>query len=86
MFSDHFTGTRNPAVGGWSGRVVTERKHRSKPMVVTVSGHWTGPTLQQTKHDNREAIELHLEAMLEAGDPISVPNSDVDFVELKTVA
>ena len=30
----------------------------------------TGPTLQQTKHNIREAIELHLEAMLEAGEPI----------------
>jgi predicted RNase H-like HicB family nuclease len=46
----------------------------------------TGPTLQETKRNIREAIELHLEAMLEVGEPIPVPTSDVDFVELGTVA
>jgi predicted RNase H-like HicB family nuclease len=44
----------------------------------------TGSTLQETKHNIREAIELHLEAMLEVGEP--VPTSDVDFVELEIVA
>ncbi len=46
----------------------------------------TGSTLQETKYNIREAIELHLEAMLEAGEPIPVPTGDVDFVELETVA
>jgi predicted RNase H-like HicB family nuclease len=46
----------------------------------------TGSTLQETKRNIREAIELHLEAMLEAGEPIPTPTSDVDFVELQTVA
>ena len=46
----------------------------------------TGSTLQETKRNIREAIELHLEAMLEVGEPIPVPTSDVDFVELQTVA
>ena len=46
----------------------------------------TGSTLQETKRNIREAIELHLEAMLEVGEPIPVPTSDVDFVELETVA
>jgi predicted RNase H-like HicB family nuclease len=46
----------------------------------------TGSTLEETKHNIREAIELHLEAMLEVGEPIPVPTSDVDFVELQTVA
>jgi predicted RNase H-like HicB family nuclease len=46
----------------------------------------TGSTLQETKHNIREAIELHLEAMLEVGEPIPDPTSDVDFVELQTVA
>jgi predicted RNase H-like HicB family nuclease len=46
----------------------------------------TGSTLQETKHNIREAIELHLDAMLEAGEPIPVPSSEVDFVELETVA
>jgi predicted RNase H-like HicB family nuclease len=46
----------------------------------------TGSTLEETKHNIREAIELHLEAMLEVGEPIPVPTTDVDFVELQTVA
>jgi predicted RNase H-like HicB family nuclease len=46
----------------------------------------TGSTLQETKRNIREAIELHLEAMQEVGEPIPVPTSDVDFVELQTVA
>ena len=46
----------------------------------------TGSTLEETKLNIREAIELHLEAMLEVGEPIPVPTSDVDFVELQTVA
>ena len=48
--------------------------------------HHDGSTLQETKHNIREAIELHLEAMREVGEPIPVPTSDVDFVELETVA
>jgi predicted RNase H-like HicB family nuclease len=46
----------------------------------------TGSTLEETKYNIREAIELHLEAMLEVGEPIPVPTADVDFVELETVA
>ena len=46
----------------------------------------TGSNLEETKLNIREAIELHLEAMLEVGEPIPVPTSDVDFVELQTVA
>ena len=46
----------------------------------------TGSTLQETKRNIREAMELHLEAMLEVGEPIPVPTSDVDFVELQTVS
>ena len=45
----------------------------------------TGSTLQETKRNIREAIELHLEAMLEVGEPIPAPTSDVGFVELETV-
>jgi predicted RNase H-like HicB family nuclease len=33
----------------------------------------TGSTLQETKHNIREAIELHLEAMMEVGEPIPEP-------------
>ena len=46
----------------------------------------TGSTLEETKYNIREAIELHLESMLEVGEPIPIPTSDVDFVELETVA
>jgi predicted RNase H-like HicB family nuclease len=46
----------------------------------------TGPTLDETKRNIREAIELHLEAMREVGEPIPPPSADVDFVELETVA
>ena len=46
----------------------------------------TGKTLEETKHNVREAIELHLEAMAEVGETIPEPTTDVDFVELQTVA
>ena len=46
----------------------------------------TGKTLDETKQNIREAVELHLEAMREVGDPIPEPTADVDFVELQTVA
>jgi predicted RNase H-like HicB family nuclease len=46
----------------------------------------TGPTLEETKRNIREAIELHIEAMREVGEPVPVPSSDVDFVEIETVA
>ena len=46
----------------------------------------TGPTLEQTKRNIREAIALHLEAMREIGEPIPAPTSDVGFVEFEEVA
>lgn len=46
----------------------------------------TGRTLEETKRNIREAVELHLEAMREVGEPIPTPTADVDFVELETVA
>jgi predicted RNase H-like HicB family nuclease len=46
----------------------------------------TGHTLDETKHNIREAVELHLEAMREVGETIPPPSADVDFVELETVA
>jgi predicted RNase H-like HicB family nuclease len=46
----------------------------------------TGRTLQDAKQNIREAIQLHLETMAEVGEPITPPTSDVDFVELETVA
>jgi predicted RNase H-like HicB family nuclease len=45
----------------------------------------TGSTLQETKRNIREAVELHLEAMREVGEPIPEPSTDIDFVELEPV-
>ena len=42
----------------------------------------TGKTLEETKRNIREAIELHLESMREAGETVPEPSSQVDFVEL----
>lgn len=42
----------------------------------------TGRTLEETKRNIREAIEVHLDAMREFGDPIPEPSADVDYVEL----
>ena len=40
----------------------------------------TGVTLEQTKANIREAIELHIEVMREFGDPIPEPTSEVERV------
>ncbi len=41
----------------------------------------TGKTIEETEHQIREAIELHLRGMREDGLPIPVPTSRVDYVE-----
>ena len=46
----------------------------------------TGRTLEETKRNIREAVELHLETIREVGEPIPPPTADVDFIELETVA
>ena len=46
----------------------------------------TGRTLEDAKRNMREALQLHLEAMAEVGEPIPSPTADVDFVELEPVA
>jgi predicted RNase H-like HicB family nuclease len=46
----------------------------------------TGPTLEETKRNMREAMALHLEAMREVGEPLPPPTADVEFVELETAA
>ena len=46
----------------------------------------TGATLPETKRSIREAIQLHLEAMHEVGEPIPDAITDVDFVELEPVS
>jgi len=46
----------------------------------------TGKTLEETRCNIREAIELHLEAMRDVGEPVPNPSTQVDVVELPTVA
>ena len=43
----------------------------------------TGKTLEEIERNIREAVELHLEGMLEDGEPIPEPSTSVSFVELK---
>jgi len=45
----------------------------------------TGATLPETKRNIREAIQLHLEAMREVGEPIPDAITGVDLVELEPV-
>jgi predicted RNase H-like HicB family nuclease len=42
----------------------------------------TGATLEQTKRNIREAIELHLQSMRDVGEPIPEPTCEVDVVDL----
>ena len=44
----------------------------------------TGETVEDTRRNIREAIELHIETMREVGEPVPEPSSQVDFVELQT--
>ena len=46
----------------------------------------TGKTLAETKRNIREAMELHLEAMAEVGEPVPEPSTEVEFVDLSPVA
>ena len=46
----------------------------------------TGATREQTRRNIREAIELHLEAMKEVGEPVPQPSAEVEFIELQIVA
>ena len=46
----------------------------------------TGRTLEETKRNMREAIQLQLETMSEVGDPIPQPSAKVGFVQLEPVA
>lgn len=46
----------------------------------------TGKTLEETKRNIREAIEVHLEAMREVGEPVPDPSTEVEFINLETIA
>jgi predicted RNase H-like HicB family nuclease len=42
----------------------------------------TGRTVEEIERNIREAIELHLEGLLEDGDQIPEPHTEVAYVEL----
>ncbi|MCX6595632.1 MAG: type II toxin-antitoxin system HicB family antitoxin [Acidobacteria bacterium] len=41
----------------------------------------TGRTIEEIEQNIREAIELHLEGMMEDGEPIPEPTTSVSYVE-----
>jgi predicted RNase H-like HicB family nuclease len=41
-----------------------------------------GDTLEETRSNFQEALELHFDAMRLVGEPIPEPTSDVDYVEV----
>lgn len=42
----------------------------------------TGSTVEETEREIREAIELHIEGMMEDGLPIPQPTSIVQYIEV----
>jgi predicted RNase H-like HicB family nuclease len=42
----------------------------------------TGETVEEVQREIREAIALHIEGMREDGDPIPLPSSSVQYVEI----
>jgi predicted RNase H-like HicB family nuclease len=45
----------------------------------------TGRTTEEIEHNIREAIALHLEGLMEDGEPIPEPHTAVTYVELQNV-
>jgi predicted RNase H-like HicB family nuclease len=43
----------------------------------------TGHTMEEVKQQIAEAIEFHLEGLLEGGDPLPVPTSTAEYVEVE---
>jgi len=43
----------------------------------------TGKTVEEIERNMREAIALHLEGMMEDGEPIPEPTTSVSYVELQ---
>ena len=42
----------------------------------------TGATVQEVEQNIREAIEMHLAGMREDGEPIPLPSSQVEYVDV----
>lgn len=45
----------------------------------------TGKSLAEIEQNIREAIELHIEGLIEDGDPVPEPRTSVSYVELMAV-
>ena len=45
----------------------------------------TGRTTEEIEHNIREAIALHLEGLMEDGEPIPEPHTAVTYVELQNI-
>ena len=43
----------------------------------------TGRTIGQVRQRIQEAVEIHLQSMIEDGDPIPEPTSQFDYLEVK---
>ena len=43
----------------------------------------TGKTVEEIERNIREAIELHLEGLLEDGEPIPEPSTAVSYIEMQ---
>jgi predicted RNase H-like HicB family nuclease len=46
----------------------------------------TGRTLEETKHNIREAIEGHIATLREFGDPVPTPSSIADQIEVTSLS
>ncbi|HMD49117.1 MAG TPA: type II toxin-antitoxin system HicB family antitoxin [Bryobacteraceae bacterium] len=45
----------------------------------------TGKTIEEVEHNIREAMALHLEGLVEDGDPIPEPHTAVAYIDLQEV-
>ena len=46
----------------------------------------TGKTIEEVKQQYLEALQFHLEGLAEDNEPIPLPSSQVEYVELPTTA
>ena len=67
--------------------VIEEGEHNLSAYVPDLPGCvTTGSTLEEIERNIREAIALHLEGMIEDGEPIPEPHTSVTYVDLQGVA
>ena len=67
--------------------VIEKGEHNMSAYVPDLPGCiTTGETVGEIERNIREAIELHLEGMVEDGETIPEPTTTVSYVELQTVA